>query len=454
VKTYINISGKGVRLSAKQNKVIHYLIAISIGLLIGFNVIPVNLVAVIYLGLAALCLFHASRNNIAGFLSTVPYMIYPELIIRGKVLFVPYLFIQYLLIAIFSIMILTGSTKVKIHSRAFILLILFCIIEVGNSFRAVDPVYARTLITNTVLLTVISTWGSFNILNTATINRFLSNVKTASIFLCGYALVRQITGNNSYELTSMSEAVNGLPAVQLSGYLGFSSILFFLSVMNDDERKNVLINLVLLGLSSLVMLISFSRGGAYFLAIIMALYFLFNSRQLKSYFLFILLLPVALVVYFYVTDVTEGLIVKRYTEKGSSGRDFLVKAGYEIFSDEPVAGVGTGNFNIEIVKRGLYSSSSGAHDEFIRVAAEHGVIGIITYFGFYIVLLFEILNRKGIRREYALYFYVLFCLIIVHNALKISIQPMILLLIVATPNVILVKKKIPVKSGKDFIVGY
>jgi O-antigen ligase len=112
-----------------------------------------------------------------------------------------------------------------------------------------------------------------------------------------------------------------------------------------------------------------------------------------------------------------------------------------LFEQDPIAGVGTANYNTEIVKRGFYSGESGAHNEFIRVAAEHGIIGIVTYWGFYVVLIYEILRRRKIQREYALYFLVVFCLITVHNGLKISIQPLILMLVVATPSYLVVKRK-------------
>lgn len=431
---------KKITYRLNQNTIKQYLLAFAAGLSIGFGFIPVPVAGIIYVVLGGICIFLAFQNDIGRLLSILPYMVFSEIFIRSKVSFIPYLFMQYVLIAVFALMLLKQGTKVKMHSATFILLILFCIMEYGNSIRSNDAIYARGLVTNTTVLTIVAIWSSFNILRPSMVNKFLNNVKIAGIFLCGYALVRQFTGGNSYALVSSSEAVNGLAPVQISGYLGFSAIVFFFSIMDDAERKNLLVNLILFGVNTVTMVISLSRGGAYFLGIIAALFFIINRKSVKYYGLFILIAIVGIAVYSYVSSETNGVIEERYGEQGSSGRDLLVKAGMDLFFQEPITGVGTGNFNTEIQKRNLYGEQSGAHNEFVRIAAEHGIIGIITYWGFFIVLFLQVLSRSKKQREYALYFLVLFCLIIVHNGLKISVQPLILMLVVATPSFISVKK--------------
>lgn len=424
----------------KENTIFSYGVAFLSGLAIGFGAFPVSLAAVLYTAMGAVCLFFAFQNDVRKVFSVLPYLVYSEIFIRGKASFIPYLFIQYLMIGVFVFLIIKEGTKVKINSRAFVFILLFALVELGNSFRAQDEVYARTLIVNTFLLAVIVTWSSFNILRPTLINTFLNNIKTASVFLCGYALVRQITGGNSYALTASSEAINGLAPDQISGYLGVSCSVVFLSLMNEGQKK-LLLNLGVLIVTSLVMVISFSRGGVFFLGAVMGLYFLFNSQKTKSYYLFLILIPAGFIVYTYVVSETNGIIKQRYALEGSSGRDQLVQAGINLFLQEPIAGVGTSNYNKEIKARHLYAEESGAHNEFVRVAAEHGIIGVITYYGFYLFLFFEIMNRRKIQREYAIYFFTLFCLIIVHNGLKISIQPLLLMLVVGTPSFTLVKSK-------------
>ncbi len=62
----------------------------------------------------------------------------------------------YLLIAIFGILLLRNGDKVKMHSKSFILLAIYMIIEFLNGFRAVNPNMARGLILNSFCLLVIA----------------------------------------------------------------------------------------------------------------------------------------------------------------------------------------------------------------------------------------------------------------------------------------------------------
>ncbi len=235
-------------------------------------------------------------------------------------------------------------------------------------------------------------------------NVLLNSIKYAGIYLCGIILAAYLIGDFKLEGFSSIQGTNGLAPVQISGYLGFSCTVFLLSILNDSEPKSLFLNILLLAVSTIVMLLSFSRGGLYFLAAIMALYFFFNLQNVRSYMMFMVLIPVVIFVYFFLSVKTNGLLEERYTAEGSSGRDKLVENGWKLFLSSPLAGVGTGNFNSEIKEQNLYRVESGAHNEFIRIAAEDGVLGLITYWTFFIFLGYEIMRRKNIEREYALYF--------------------------------------------------
>ena len=371
------------------------------------------------------------------------YMVYSERYIKNKASLVPFLFMQYFIIAIFFILLLSQKkSTLKMHSKAFVLLIFFCLIDFLDTLRSYDATLARSIFINTLSITIIATWASFNFLEPKVMNRILNHVKLASIFLCGIIMARRFFGPPvSYGLTSMSEALNGLSAVQMSGYLGVAASIFFFSLVDNKEKKQFWLNLFFLTLIAIQMVLSFSRGGIYFLGIIMLVFFFFNRKHVRSYFILFLLIPISFGVLNYVTEKTHGLVEERYAEEGNSGRSDLVKAAFELFISNPLVGVGTANFADEISKNKLYNEESGSHNEFARAAAEHGILGLITYWGFFIILFFEIIGRSRNQREYALYFLILFCLIIVHNGLKISIQPYILAFVIATPTLVIIKKK-------------
>lgn len=428
---------------SENNTIFEYGLCFVIGLLLGLNLLPNDFVGIVYIMAGLVCLYYAARNDTQTVFCLMAYMVYSERYIKNNVSIVPFLFMQYFIIAVFFILLLSQKkSTLKMHSKAFILLIFFCLIDFLDTLRSYDAALARSIFTNTLSITMVATWASFNFLEPKVMNRILNHVKLASIYLCGMIMARKFFGPPvSYTLTSMSEALNGLSAVQMSGYLGVAASIFFFSLVDIKEKNQFWLNLFFLTLIAVQMVLSFSRGGIYFLGIIMAVFFFFNRKHVKSYFILVLLIPISFSVLNYVTETTNGLVEERYSEEGNSGRTDLVKAAYELFVSNPLVGIGTANFADEITKNNLYQEESGSHNEFARAAAEHGILGLISFWGFFIILFFEIMNRSKIQREYAFYFLILFCLIIVHNGLKISIQPYILALAIATPTLVRVKKK-------------
>jgi O-antigen ligase len=359
-----------------------------------------------------------------------------EVFVRAFARWVPYLTLQYVFIACFSILLFRGVRQKRSHSIAFFFLVLFTLVEVLNNLYPDKHDIMRAILVQSFALLVPVIWGSFNVLQPILINRLLNNIKVASIFLAGIVFVAHITGKINYGLYSNTDASNGLAPVQLSGYLGLGCVLFFLSIMNPEEAKKRTLNMAILAFVGIVMVLTFSRGGIYFLAAVVLLYTYYNRAQMGNYFKLLLFLPIALFIYYYVVTKTSGKIVERYEQEGTSNRDLLINAGFQLFLRHPLAGVGTGNYNTRIVKEKLFEEQSGAHNEFVRAGAEHGILGILFYWSFYICLFFEVWRRRQPQKQYAMYFLSLFCLIVIHNGLKISIQPIILMLVVATPSAI------------------
>lgn len=414
-----------------------YIIAFLLGAIVGLKAIPVPVVAWVYILLAVVCLYNCIKGDVPGLFGVLPYVMYTEVFIRASARWVPYLTLQYLLIICFTILLFTAKKLRRPHSNSFFLLLLFTFVEVTNNVYPAKVDVTRAILTNSFALLLPVIWASYNVLSPLVINKLLNHVKTASIFLAGIVFVAHFTGKINYGLYSNSEASNGLAPVQLSAYLGLGCILFFLAIMNPEEVKNRLINIIVLAVASTVMVLTFSRGGLYFMGAVICLYLLFNRAQMGQYVRLLIFIPIGLFIYMYVVNQTGGKIVARYEQEGTSNRDVLVHIGFVVFQKNLLFGVGTGNYNTTIVKEGLFKEESGAHNEFVRAAAEHGIVGIILYWGFYVVLGLEILRRRRIERQYGLYFFVLFCMIIVHNGLKISIQPLLIMIVVATPSFLL-----------------
>jgi len=233
----------GKILQYKTNSIFAYIVAFSIGIIVGFRAFP-EFVGLLYVMLGILCTYFAFRVDTKALFSVMPYLIYTEMFVRVFAHAVPYLFMQYFFIAIFILLILNSKTNVKIHSKGFIFFLLFIIVEFFNGSRSNNPDIARGLLVNSFAVAVIVIWSSFNFLSPGVVNRILNHIKYASIYLCGIVLARYLMGDVEFRASSGSEGTNGMAPVQLSGYLGFSACVFFFSIMNDGERKNLLLNLI------------------------------------------------------------------------------------------------------------------------------------------------------------------------------------------------------------------
>lgn len=436
----MNIMNKNFGAAFTANAVYHYIAAFVLGVIAGFNVIPSSLFGFIAVVAALLCIKYAFENNIHAVFTVLPYLVYNEIYARRYIPALPYLFVQYVLIIVFLLLLVTQKRNIGRHSGIFILMVLYSLFEIFDVSRTHDVTYSKMLITNTVCVTIIIAWGSFNHLSSKLINHLFNHIKIAGIYLTAVVFVAHLRGNIDYGLTSNSSSSNGLAPVQLSAYLGFVCILFFWEIMNNAKGFRLIVNLSLFAFSSVIMVLTFSRGGLYFVAISIVLYLLFNRSKARSYYLLFLLVPIAISIFTYVSSVTGGKIEQRYQEEGSSGRDRLIESGLQLFLNNPVTGVGTANFNTAITENNLFEVQSGAHNEFVRAAAEHGLLGIFTFIAFFGFLFLQILQRRNVEREYAIYFFIFFCLVTVHNGLKISLQPLVMMLAVATPSVIRVKK--------------
>lgn len=416
----------------QDRMIVKYLIALLAGLLVGFKVLPAPVIATIYMGCVFACGYFMIQGNIVKTLLFMPYIVYSEIFIRGHVRFLPYLTVQYMYIIGFGILLIKTRPNIKqLHFKPIIILALFFFLELINSFAPYKPIITNAIQLNTFALLIPALWASFYKFSPVMINKLMDTIRLATIYLGGIVLVAHLQGKIDYGGVSSSEASNNMAPVQLSGYLGTGAILFLISILNPQDKRNKIIQGVVFVLIVTLMVLTFSRGGVYFLAVITLLYMFFNRTNFGNYFKFLIFIPIGLIIYNFVVDETGGKIIDRYKAKGASNREELVAVGLIIFYDHPISGIGTGNYNTYIKKSKLFSVESGAHNEFIRAAAEHGIIGVLLYWGFFISLIVIILQRQKPAKEYALYFVVLFILITIHNGLKISIQPFLLMLAIA-----------------------
>ena len=330
-----------------KNLLAKYAAVFAFGLLMGFRALPGPVIATLYVVIALYCLWVGIKEQFEKLFSILPFLCYTEPYMRAYVRTIPYLGLQYLFLAIFGFLILKHIKDKKPHANSFIFMLAFALMELLNGLFPNDSKELRPVIMNSFSLIITIIWASCNSLTPKLILRLLTYLKLASVYLAGMVLVAHLQGGISYNTESNFGSSNGLAPVQLSGYLGLGSILLLFSFLNPEEIKYRILNLLLFIICCTVMILTFSRGGLYFLGIIMACYLYFNKANIASYAKLLLFIPVGFLIYFLVVKQTGGTIVKRYEKKGSSNRNVLAEAGYKLFVDAPIIGVGTSNFNIE-----------------------------------------------------------------------------------------------------------
>ncbi len=410
--------------------------AVALGIVFGYKFLPSAIVGGVFLYLLIQCFVAAMNNNMYKLFMYLPFCVYGETIIRTTVKWLPYLSMQYLYLAAFGIMLLKNVKTKAAHAPPYAFMLSFGLLEIVNGLNPDKAVLLRSIFFNSFSLVICIVWASFNSLSPTVINRSIASIKYAGCFLGGYILVAHLTGRINYGTFSNTAASNGLAPVQMSGYLGFVASMFFISLMSPHERKNTVMNATAFIFITTIMVLTLSRGGLYFIGVVAAMFLFFNRARLGNYFKYLMLIPVAIIVFNFVVDTTQGKVKERYEEEGSSNRDVLVKIGFEIFKKHPILGVGTSNYATTIFKEKYFEQESGAHNEFVRAAAEHGIVGIFLYWGFFVAMFIHIFKRREPARQFSIYFLTLFCLITVHNGLKIGVQQLLAILAIANPGTV------------------
>jgi hypothetical protein len=124
--------------------------------------------------------------------------------------------------------------------------------------------------------------------------------------------------------------------------------------------------------------ITFSRGGLYMAVGGIAAGAFYLARDRRARWKLLGLMAVALPVLFFVIwprleDLTGGAIGARFGSTESTGRDLLIQADLETWSENPVFGSGPGLAGKNRMK--LFRVPT-AHTEYSRLVSEHGVFGL------------------------------------------------------------------------------
>ncbi len=186
-----------------------------------------------------------------------------------------------------------------------------------------------------------------------------------------------------FGMTSSFLASGGFGPNQVSNSLALGAVLCWLLINQLRDKKALqILTAGLLALLIVQMLLTFSRGGAWTLAIVVVSTFPLILRNNPHRWL-ISLLTAALVTLFllviwpWLNELTSGYITRRYSSLDTTGRWELAQSEIQIWMDNPVFGIGPGLAR-ERVDEYYAEGELEAHVEFTRILAEHGLLGLLA----------------------------------------------------------------------------
>ena len=228
----------------------------------------------------------------------------------------------------------------------------------------------------------------FNELNITNVFKTLMLPIISSI---GLILVRAPSFQDlSFSSEANFEMSGGFGPNQVCTLLGVSLIIVSLSRMfNLKIFPRQIYDYVFLTISVGIAVLTFARGGV--IAPIIAIFFSYLlSGGVKKYKFRYNGMGYVLIVFlglsYFSSNFTKGLINTRYSSLLSvinpnqttlSGRAHIMALDFQIFKDNFLMGVGPGAAR-DLRWRYGYGSVVGAHSEFTRMLAEHGLFGLIS----------------------------------------------------------------------------
>jgi O-antigen ligase len=415
-------------LKNKNNR--YYILAIAIGFGIGLKVIPDLIVLLGYLAIIVFALISYIKSRPERFIALFILAAYLEPYSRTYLVLAPYLTLQYLIILIAVYTLISKKFRSKYQYEGLFYFGLFFLVELLNSFRFIDLRFATGVLTHTASMLSFLYVGSKLSFDRKVTEYFLEIIFISSLLLAAIISVVYLKGDIQWTAASNSETSGGMGPVQISFYLAIGAFAGLYSAFLSRGIARVIYS-ILSAAIIIIMILTFSRGGLYMLGLMIAVAF-FSQKEKKYIFLII---PLGIIIYWgvgFVAKVTEGKIIDRYEQEGTSSRDLLIAYGWEMFEENPYIGIGTANYYFEVKKSKYLGSISGAHNEIIRALAEHGFIGGVLWILFFIISILQWRNKKGFYKQISMVLFLVFLASTFHNGLKLALQPMILLIAVAS----------------------
>lgn len=261
----------------------------------------------------------------------------------------------------------------------------------------------------------------------STVLKLLRYIQYPLIVTLAYIILYTPIETNIFRGTDSNFSTSGgFGPNQVSTVLGLGIFICFALMLFAKTNLYKIVQFLLMMVFIYRNFLTFSRGGLYagilmIIALLVYLYFISNVKaKARIGFIGILFTLLGIATFIYSSEVTGGLLMKRYSGKDAlgrekeskfSGREDLFAAELNIFLENPFFGAGLGKSKQD--KAEYLGREVATHNEFSRTLAEHGTLGIIS---FMILMFVPFLHYFSHKQNLFLFSFFLFWLFTINHA--------------------------------------
>lgn len=305
----------------------------------------------------------------------------------GTVAFIPIMFFYNSLKNSSDLKVIANSNLLKIY-------IVFLIVGFLSVFVSFNPQVAFNTLAKTIIVFIFGvSLYSFSI---NSLSNTIAVLQGFSLLLILVLIYVQIFDINLSE-RRLEEGVLNANTYGYIVYVGLTSLFLLYSI--NKRKLNLLLLIIIIPFSIDVILKSASRGASAILVLLIVsnvfiISFFQKELKVKKILKGIVVLSVLffLIFYAYINFYQGSFLEERFMmlEGDESTREYHLKKAFEIFLDNPVMGVGGGNY--AVVPKEI-EMGSFTHNTYAEILANYGFFGGSLYFIFQFYILRKITTK-------------------------------------------------------------
>lgn len=240
------------------------------------------------------------------------------------------------------------------------------------------------------------------------INNFMKFIILFGVILSIYSIsltdVSRLMNGIYFAENILLERIGNRNDVAMAIGLAFNFSLYFF--LHKKKRINVFIMLIMF----IAILLTGSRKGLLFSVtpfFINLIYIFITTKKIKKRFRYIILSIILILLVYYalfhiefmynnigfrIENAVRSIVLNQETTESSlNSRGNMIDSGLRYFKEKPLIGYGLENFRV------LYGHETGletySHNNFVELLVNNGLIGFISYYLFYILIIINNFNK-------------------------------------------------------------